>query len=253
MDYIRLGKTDLLASRTAFGAMSLEKSGAAEDVATLVKRAYDAGINFFDISRNSSASEKFLGDALHAVRQNIIIATKSSSLTAEKIEEDIEESLSEMHVDAIDLYQFETDTFVPMLNGADGIYRVLENAKENEKIKHIGIVTKDVSAARTAIKSGLYETVQVPFNALVSMETVELTKFCADSDVGFIAMQPLCGGVIRDVRLAFGYIRQHENVIPVWGFRTLEELEQILELEDVPPTVDEKFRKDLEQLRRFFS
>lgn len=253
MDYIRLGKTDLLASRTAFGAMSLEKSGAAEDVAVLVKRAYDAGVNFFDTSRNAGNCEKLLAEALYSVRQNVIIATKTSAPVGAKIAADIDESLSVMHIDYIDLYQYETNTFVPAEKGADGIYDALVAAKEDGKISHIGLVTQDVVAARTAVKSGLYEMVQVPFNALSSIETVQLVKLCEDSDVGFVAMQPLCGGVIRDVRLAFGYIYQYENAIPVWGVRNTDELNEILELNQNPPEIDEQFRTDVEQLRRFFN
>lgn len=253
MDYIRLGKTDLLASRTAFGAMSLEKSGAAEDVATLVKRAYDAGVNFFDTSRNAGSCEKLLAEALYSVRQNVIIATKTAAPVGAKVAADIDESLSVMHIDYIDLYQYETDTFVPAENGADGIYDALVAAKEAGKIRHIGLVTQDVVAARTAVKSGLYEMVQVPFNALSSIETVQLVKLCEDSDVGFVAMQPLCGGVIRDVRLGFGYIYQYENVIPVWGVRNIDELNQILDLNKNPPEIDDQFRTDVEQLRRFFN
>lgn len=253
MDYIRLGKTDLLASRTAFGAMKLDKSGAAENVAALVKRAYDAGVNFFDTSRHAGKSERLLADALYSVRQNVIIATKTNAPIGKKVVSAIDESLAYMHVDYIDLYQYETDTFVPVLNGADGIYDALTIARDKEKIRHIGLVTQDIATAIFAVKSGLYETIQVPFNALSSTATVELVKLCADSDVGFVAMQPLCGGVIRDVNLAFGYLYQYENAIPVWGVRNMEELEQILELNNNPPVVDEKFRSDVERLRSFFN
>lgn len=253
MDYIRLGKTDLLISRVAFGAMKLEKSGAAEDVASLVKHAYDMGINFFDTSRYAGNCEKLLGEALYPVRQNVVFATKTNARDGDAVYADIEESLSSMHIDYIDLYQYETDMFLPEKDGADGIYDAFLDAQEEGKIKHFGIVTQDVDAARFAVKSGLWETLQLPFNMLSSVETTEVVKMCDSNDIGFIAMQPLCGGLIRDVRLAFGYIYEYENAIPVWGTRTLEELDQILELGDVPPTIDEKFRADVDHLQRFFN
>ena len=43
MEYVRLGKTDLLISRVAFGAMKLTETGSDEDVAQLVRKAYESG------------------------------------------------------------------------------------------------------------------------------------------------------------------------------------------------------------------
>ena len=62
MEYVRLGKTDLLISRVAFGAMKLTEAGGDENVALLVRNAYEAGINLFDTSRKTPDSEKLLGD-----------------------------------------------------------------------------------------------------------------------------------------------------------------------------------------------
>ena len=64
MDYIRLGKTDLLISRIAFGGMRLDEAESADDAFTLVRKAYDAGINFYDTSRKTPESETHLGKSL---------------------------------------------------------------------------------------------------------------------------------------------------------------------------------------------
>ena len=42
MEYVRLGKTDLLISRVAFGAMRLSDAGSDEEAAKIVRTAYDA-------------------------------------------------------------------------------------------------------------------------------------------------------------------------------------------------------------------
>ena len=44
MEYVRLGKTDLLISRVAFGAMRLSDASSDEEAAKIVRTAYDAGI-----------------------------------------------------------------------------------------------------------------------------------------------------------------------------------------------------------------
>ena len=66
-------------------------------------------------------------------------------------------------------------------------------------------------------------------------------------------MQPLCGGVVDNIPLAFGFLHQFENVIPLWGVQTLQELEQVLYFNERPPVIDEKFSQDVEKIRMFFN
>lgn len=253
MEYVRLGKSNLMISRVAMGAMFLNSVGTEEDAASLVRIAYNKGINFFDTSRNSSESEKILGDVIYDIRSSVVIASKTSAQSGSEVLSDFETSLNVMHTDYIDLYQYETDSFVPEKNGVDGIYNSLFSLKESGKIKAIGLATMDLDAAEYAIQSGLYDTVQFPFSMISSDDTVQLVKLCEENDVGFIAMQPLCGGVVENIPLAFGFLHQFENVIPLWGARSQQELEQILYFAAHPPVIDEKFHEDVEKIRMFFN
>ena len=254
MEYIRLGKTNLLISRVAFGAMRLNDSSAKEeDAALIVRKAYDAGINFFDTSRRTPESEKLLGDALYDIRQNVILSTASNSKTYSEIEADLETSLMTLHCDTLDLYQIETEVFLPLIGGQDKIYDTLLKAKKDNKIRHIGIVTTNFDTAKKAVLSDLYETIQFPFSMLSSEETIELVKLCEEHDVGFIAMQPLGGGVIDNIPLAFGFLQQFESVIPIWGLQSMEQIDQILYFNEHPPVIDEKFKEDVEKIRMFFN
>ncbi|MBE6344836.1 MAG: aldo/keto reductase [Spirochaetaceae bacterium] len=253
MEYIALGKSNLLVSRTAFGAYGLQHIESDEDASSLVLQAYEGGINFFDTSRAKPESERRLGYAIHQIRKDLIIATKTQSLSTSQIRLDLEESLVALDCDYIDLYQIETSSFVPQKNSPDGIYKALLKLKETKKIRHIGIVTDSVNIAKEAVESGLYETIQLPFNMLTSSDYEEVVKLCEERDVGFIAMQPLCGGVIRNIPLAYGFYKQFENAVPLWGFRSQEELQQILYFQAHPPVVDEKFMQEAEQTREFFS
>ncbi len=252
MEYVRLGKSNLLISRAAFGSMRLSEDSS-EDAATLVRRAYEEGINFFDTSRNSPDSEKLLGDALYDIRRNVILSTATSAKTAALVRADLEESLMTLHCDSVDLYQYETEKFVPLAGGADKIYNTLVELKNSGKIKHIGLVTKDYEAAEKAVKSGLYETLQFPFSVISPEESLRIVKLCEENDVGFIAMQPLGGGVVDNLPLAMGFLQQFENVVPLWGAVNLQHLDQILYFNSHPPVIDEKFLQDAEYQRRFFN
>lgn len=66
-------------------------------------------------------------------------------------------------------------------------------------------------------------------------------------------MRPLYGGLVRNIPLALGFLYQYENVVPLWGVRNIEELNQILYFNAHPPLVDEQFESEVENLRKFFS
>ncbi len=253
MEFIRLGKSNLMISRVAIGAMSLNKVEDEEKAAELIRSAYNQGINFFDTSRNTPDCEKLLGDALGDIRSSVMIASKTSAQSGAEIRADLEESLNAMHTDSIDLYQYESDRFMPEANGVDGIYGALKSLKESGKIKAIGLATQDIDIAEKAVTSGLYDTLQFPFSMISPDETRQIVELCRENDVGFIAMQPLCGGILTSIPLAYGFLHEYENVIPLWGVQSQEELDQILYFNEHPPVVDEKFKEDVENIRAFFS
>ncbi len=253
MEYVRLGKSNLMISRVAMGAMSLSKIGDEESAVALVRTAYQQGINFFDTSRNCEGCEKLLGDAVGDIRASVVLASKTSGQSGAEILSDLETSLAVMHTDYIDLYQYETDCFLPEKDSPDGIYNAFFRMKETGKIKAIGLATQELDIAEKAIYSGLYDTIQFPLSMISADASIALVKLCEENDVGFVAMQPLCGGLVENIPLAFGFLHQYENVIPLWGVQTNEELEQILYFNEHPPVVDEKFHEDVERIRMFFN
>lgn len=253
MDYIRLGKTDLLISRIAFGGMRLDEAESADDAFTLVRKAYDAGINFYDTSRKTPESEKLLGDSLFDYRGNVLLSTSTTAKTCEEIKQNLEDSLMTLHGDYVDLYQFETDKFLPEPGRADGIYDFLLDAKKEGKIRHFGLITTNFDTAKKAVESDLYETLQFPFSMVSPESTFELVKLCEVHDVGFIAMQPLGGGLIDNIPLALGFLSQFESVIPIWGVKSQEQIDQILYFNEHPPVIDEKFNSDVDNIRNFFN
>lgn len=260
MDYISLGKTKLLVSKTAFGAecfdcREIEAFGeeADEKVCALVHQAYSGGINFFDTSHSRPVCEKRLGAALHGIRQNVILATKTSSQSPGEIRHDLNESLDALESDYVDLYQIENPLIVPREGGKDGIYNELSAMRDKGLIRHIGLATDSYELAWEAAQTGLYEVIQFPFSMISPESFADLVSYCEKNEVGCIAMQPLNGGILNNIPLAFGFFTQYENVVPVWGARTDAELHQILYLTGNPPVVDEKFSSEVEQLRQFFN
>ena len=105
MEKIRLGKTDLMVTKASFGALPIQRISR-EDAVKLVRRAYEAGINYFDTANAYTDSEEKLGEALRDVRQNVVISTKSAGKDKKTVQAHIEQSLRSLRTDYIDLFQF---------------------------------------------------------------------------------------------------------------------------------------------------
>ncbi|MBP5403436.1 MAG: aldo/keto reductase [Treponema sp.] len=251
MEYIALGRSNLLVSRVGFGAMSLNEIDSEEDAAVLIHKAYDAGINFFDISHSIPESEKRLGACLSGIRQHIILATKSDASTKKELLQDLDESLYALQSDYVDLFQYDFSNDTPM--DFKEIKNVFELMRERGKVKHFGFATQNLELAEEILKNDFFEIIQFPFNVLTNSDVLDLVKLCQKKDVGFIAMKPLYGGLVQNIPLAEGFFHQYENVVPLWGVRTVEELNQILYFNSNPPVIDDKFKEEVDKVRLFFS
>ena len=254
MDYIALGKSNLLVSRTAFGAQALDKIDDVEVAFQMVRSAYEDGVNFFDTSTKAPESERRLGKALADVRENVFIATKSSPRNGGELAIDIDVSLRNLGSSYIDLYQLENPENLPKINDGSEILEKLIELKSSGVIRHFGIVTESMDVAERVLYSDAgWETIQFPFNMLCTESVENLTRRFYEKDIGFIAMRPLCGGVLTNLPLALGYFLPFENVVPLWGARSLDELQQILYFSKNPPRLDEEFYVEAEKIRDFFN
>ncbi|HOK55647.1 MAG TPA: aldo/keto reductase, partial [Armatimonadota bacterium] len=70
MELTRLGRTDLMVTRTSFGVLPLQRVEM-EEATRILRKAFDAGINFYDTARSYTDSEEKIGYALSDVRDSI--------------------------------------------------------------------------------------------------------------------------------------------------------------------------------------
>ena len=98
---VTLGSTGIVTPQNGFGALPVQR--VTDDAAVkLLRRAYDAGITFFDTARAYSDSEHKLGLAFSAEeRSKIFIATKTGATTPEAFWTDLERSLIELKTDYV--------------------------------------------------------------------------------------------------------------------------------------------------------
>ena len=210
-----------------------------ETASLILRKAYDNGINYFDTARAYSDSEEKIGKALSDVRENIIISTKTMTKTVEGFWADLETSLEKMKTDYIDIYQFHNPPFCPKPGDGSGLYEAMVQAKEQGKIRHIGITSHSLAIAQEAVESGLYETLQFPFSYLASEKEEALVHLCKEKDVGFICMKALAGGLITRSDVAYAYLAQFP-VAPIWGIQKEWELDEFLSYNENPPALNEE-------------
>jgi len=246
MEYVSLGKTGLMVSRTAFGGLPIQRVADKDEASSLIHAAYEGGINFFDTARAYTDSEEKLGRVFTEIRKDVIVATKSAARSAVEMMKDLDASLLALHTDFIDLYQLHNPSFLPLPCGDDGLYDALMDAKKAGKIRFVGITNHSFKIASEAAESGLYDTVQYPFSLLSNEADVGLVQSCAKADVGFIAMKALAGGLLTNVPSAFAWMRQFEGVVPIWGMQRKSELDEFLALEANTPALDEAMMASIE-------
>ncbi|CAK7072898.1 MAG: hypothetical protein DELT_01969 [Desulfovibrio sp.] len=241
MKTIRLGRTGLEVTEVSFGALPIQRISF-EESGRILRRAYEAGINFYDTARMYTDSEEKMGAALADVREHIIIATKSKGATGDEIMADVEISLKKLTTDYVDVLQIHNPSTVPMPDDGTGRYEAMKRLQEQGKIKCIGFTNHSLDRAFAAAESGLYDTIQFPFSLLSTDRELELAARCKELDLGFIAMKAMGGGIIREVRATFAFIRAHDNVVPIWGIQKMEELEEFLALQKNPPAWDDTMK-----------
>ena len=249
MKKIRLGKTELMVGASSFGALPVQRLST-EDACKLLRKAYELGMNYFDTAHSYTDSEEKIGLALSDVRKDIIISTKSPAKDKKTLLEQVQMSLERMKTDYIDILQLHNPDVLPDPEDPDSTYGGLLEAKKKGWVRHIGLTNHSLARAVAAVKSGKYETIQYPFSSLATDEEVELTRLAKQEDVGFIAMKGLSGGLITNAATTFSFIKQYDNVVPIWGIQRESELLEFIEMEKTPPAYDDAMKALIEKDRR---
>ncbi|MCP4547924.1 MAG: aldo/keto reductase [bacterium] len=223
-----LGKTGFEAGVIGFGGIPLQKLSR-ERSTELLHQALDLGINFIDTARGYTDSEEKIGRALRDRRHEYILATKALSRDAEGMASELATSLSELRTDCIDLYQIHALPSVEVLEdilAPGGAYQVLAQAREEGRIKSIGVTGHGRPVLQRAIETGLFDTVQHPFNPIEDEWSDDVIPAAKRAGMGIIAMKPIAGGAISSVPAALRFELDSGIDVLIPGMDSLAQLEE---------------------------
>lgn len=161
-----LGKTGEKLSVIGFGAIMLNDNP--QDFANeLVAKAYDLGVNYYDVAPNYGNAQEKLGPALKPYRKNCFLACKTHERNAEGAQKTLEDSLRKLETDHFDLYQLHALSSVDQVNqafGPGGAMETIVKAKKEGKIKHVGFSAHSVDAALLAMNNYDFDSILFPIN-----------------------------------------------------------------------------------------
>lgn len=218
MQYVNLGKTGMKVSRLCLGMMTYgsktwrEWMLTEEEAKPFVKKALDAGINFFDTADVYSLgeSERITGNVLRhfgVKRQNVIVATKvhgqlsddvnDRGLSRKHIMDAIDNSLKRLQMDYVDLYQIHRwDYNTPIEETMEALNDVVRAGKA----RYIGASSmfawQFAKAQHVAETNGWtkFVSMQNHYNLVYREEEREMIPLCKDQGIGLIPWSPMARG-----------------------------------------------------------
>lgn len=250
MKYVELGRTGLTVSEFGFGCIPIIRL-LKDDSLKVLKYAFERGINFFDTANAYRDSEEKIGKAFDGKRDRVVLASKTLRRGAEGAMEQLENSLRMMKTDYLDLYQLHQvaqEEDWQKVTGPGGALEAVMKAKESGKVRHVGVTSHSLPMAIKMVKSGLFETIQFPFNLIEEGAKDELLGAARETGMGFICMKPFGGGVIDDAGIAFKYLRNYPYMIPIPGFESCEQVDQVLSVYAQPNIIS---KQDLEVMENY--
>ncbi len=161
-----LGKTGEKLSIIGFGGIMLNDNPQ-KYANEFVAKAYDAGINYYDISPEYGNAQEKLGPALRPYRDKCFLACKTQKRDAVEAEKQLNESLKAFNTDHFDLYQLHALSSVAEVEKAfapGGAMEVFTRARKEGKVRFLGFSAHDVDAALLAMKNFEFDSILFPIN-----------------------------------------------------------------------------------------
>jgi aryl-alcohol dehydrogenase-like predicted oxidoreductase len=210
MHDVRLGTTDLQVSTIALGTWAYGGDWGAVDIegaTATIHAALDLGVNVFDTAQayGFGRAEALLADALwsRVRRQDVVIATKGGlrmdgtrllrDASPAWLRQGVEESLSNLRTDYIDLYQLHwPDLHTP----AEATAGALSALVAEGKVRHVGVSNYDAAQMAELGRFIEVETLQPPYHLFRREIEADILPYCAAHNVAVLVYGPMAHGLL---------------------------------------------------------
>src|SRR5205809_5953670 len=206
----KLGKRGLEVSALGLGCMGMSQSyGVPPDkhaMISLIRTAVERGVTFFDTAEiyGPYTNEELVGEALAAVRAQVVIATKfgigrdaggqqMQDSRPERIKQSVEGSLKRLRTDVLDLYyQHRVDPNVPIEDVAGTVKELIAQGK----VRYFGMSEAGARTVRRAHAVQPITAVQSEYSLWWRRPEEELLPTLEELGIGFVPFSPLGKGFL---------------------------------------------------------
>jgi aryl-alcohol dehydrogenase-like predicted oxidoreductase len=209
-----------------------------DDGVSLVRRAYDLGINYFDMARSywDGRAEEVYGAAIPPFRKEIFLTTKSGMRTRKEAEAELDRSLQIMKTDYVDLWQMHgvnEKEDIEKIFAPGGALEAFEAARKAGKCRFFGFTghaDPDYNVEMLRRYDG-FDTVLMPLHVT---DTVHLSfeknalPVAAEKSLGVLGMKIFGNAFLLrgfSVRDCLSYVLSLPVDAVTLGFSTIGQLE----------------------------
>lgn len=223
------------------GQATLEDERKHDQAIAIINKAIDLGVNYIDTASayGGGCSEQFIGEVMHARRNEVFLASKTHDRTYDGSMRLLETSLKRLQTDHLDLWQLhniQTDVDVEFILSREGAVKAIESARKQGMVRFAGITGhKDPFVLRRAIEQYPFDTILMALNAADRHNASfidHLLPVAVEKHMGIMAMKvPSRGRLFRDtgvrtMQQAMSYVLTLPVSTAVIGISTLGELEE---------------------------
>jgi len=190
LSYRTIGKTGMKVTSLAFGCMITSDQ-------SVVERAADIGINYFDTARGYQGgnNERMVGAALKGKRKSLFVSTKSHAATKQAALDELDTSLKTLGFDYVDIWYLHGKGRPDEIT--DELIEAQETARKQGKIRFAGVSTHTAPAIVDRMIQAKRDVMLMSYNFTMDKANTDAIDKAKAAGIGVVAMKVMAGGKRR--------------------------------------------------------
>jgi aryl-alcohol dehydrogenase-like predicted oxidoreductase len=239
-----LGKTGVEVTILGLGGEGVLRTfGEEREAISLINRAIDLGITYFESARAYSGSESYYGMALKDRRRDIFLASKSHERTEDGALKHLETTLRLMKTDYLDLWMVHdvrTTEDLDLLFSPQGAIKAFEAARRDKLARWIGITGhRNPTILSRALDLFSFDTILIPVNPAephYGSFLKDVLPKAQGKGMGILGMKTLSRGIsikifgAESVEYFIRYALTQPIATAVVGCESIEQLESNIQI-----------------------